>query len=171
MPVRADPRVRVRPRTVPGQPRARPASSGNAGRGTLDRDAPRLVLAGVRRRRDQPGRWVRPGPGKPLPRPTGPAGGLKGMLSPRSTGPALGLCRFRISSPDRFIQPCFVAIGVARPPPEPSPTRAGGLSGAFARLSMPPSPEIKTRRDTRTNSPINTGLSSARAGPQPPSEC
>ena len=32
-----------------------------AGRGTLDRDGPRLVLAGVRRRRYQPGMWVWPG--------------------------------------------------------------------------------------------------------------
>ena len=44
-----------------------------------------LVLAGVRRRRDQPGRRVWRGRGKLLPRPTGPASGLKGIsVLPRS---------------------------------------------------------------------------------------
>ena len=69
------PEAEFAPRTVSGQPRAGPARLAAGGR-AIDRDAPRLVLAGVRRRRDQPGRWVRPGPGKPRPRPTGPAGRL-----------------------------------------------------------------------------------------------
>ena len=60
MPLRTDSGIRVRGGTVPGQPSA-VRDHPEAGGGTLDRDAPRLVLAGVRRRRDQPGRWVRSG--------------------------------------------------------------------------------------------------------------
>src|SRR6478752_747539 len=93
MPLRPDPGIRVLPRIVPGPPQAR-RDRPEASRRTLDRDAPRPLLAGVRRRRDQPGRWVRPGAEKPTPRPTGPAGGMKRILSPRSTRPArMAECR------------------------------------------------------------------------------
>ena len=85
VPVRSDSRDRIRGRTVPGRPQAR-RDHPEAGRKARDRDASRLVLDGVRRRRDQPGKWVRPGTEKSRPRRAGAAGGLKGMLSPRTDG-------------------------------------------------------------------------------------
>ncbi len=82
--VRPDSRVGVRPSTVPGQPEAG-RDHLEAGRRALEcGGGPRMVLAGVRRRRNQPGNWVRHCTAKPLP--SDPAGGLKPKRRQASPG-------------------------------------------------------------------------------------
>ena len=107
-------------------PASSPAGSSGSRSMDLDRDAPRLVLAGVRRRRDQPGRWVRPGPGRPPPRPAGPAGGLKvGMAAERPEGiPSQG-------AGTRSRRGCDVGRGKA-------PEREGEISDGSRRAGHAP---------------------------------
>ena len=88
VPLRPDSRVGVRPSTVPGQPASRARSPGSRSKSPRCGGGPRMVLAGVRRRRNQPGNWVRPCTAKSLP--SDPAGGLKPKRRQASPGAPFG---------------------------------------------------------------------------------